>query len=106
MTIGLVSLVQKTKVLININSGIAATVVALVAASSALQKGNRTQFNKYLRLRVAAQGLTVVAALGEFNSSSRVMKLTWNLLGGSVYYGTERKNARALDREQKGLPPK
>lgn len=49
-----------------VTAGIAATVVALVAASSALQRGNRTQFNKFLRYRVAAQGLTVIAALGEF----------------------------------------
>lgn len=41
-------------------------MVALVGATSALQKGNRTQFNKFLRYRVAAQGLTVVAALGAF----------------------------------------
>ena len=46
--------------------GILATVVALVAASAALQKGNRTQFNKMLRYRVAAQGATVIAALGKF----------------------------------------
>ncbi|KAI5477954.1 hypothetical protein MNV49_005746 [Pseudohyphozyma bogoriensis] len=44
--------------------GILATVVALGGATSALQKGNRTQFNKFLRYRVAAQGVTVVAALG------------------------------------------
>lgn len=45
-------------------AGCAATVAALLGASSALQKGNRNQFNKYLRLRVAAQGVTIIAALG------------------------------------------
>lgn len=45
-------------------------MVALVGATSALQKGNRTQFNKFLRYRVAAQGLTVVAALGAFSLSA------------------------------------
>lgn len=49
--------------------GILATVAALLGATSALQKGNRTQFNKMLRYRVAAQGLTVIAALGELQCS-------------------------------------
>lgn len=44
--------------------GCLATVAALLGASSALQKGNRTQFNMFLRYRVAAQGLTLIAALG------------------------------------------
>lgn len=39
-------------------------MIALGGATSALQKGNRTQFNKFLRYRVAAQGATVIAALG------------------------------------------
>lgn len=43
---------------------------ALGAATSALQKGNRVQFNKMLRYRVAAQGVTVVAALGEQSRDS------------------------------------
>ncbi|GAA5997807.1 HIG1 domain-containing protein [Rhodotorula paludigena] len=57
--------------------GCAATVAALLGASSALQKGNRNQFNKYLRLRVAAQGVTIIAALG-----------------GSLYYQSQRREER------------
>ncbi|GAA5943602.1 hypothetical protein JCM3775_005823 [Rhodotorula graminis] len=57
--------------------GCFATVAALLGASSALQKGNRNQFNKMLRLRVAAQGVTVIAALG-----------------GSLYYQSERRAER------------
>lgn len=49
-------------------TGCLATVAALLGASSALQKGNRTQFNMFLRYRVAAQGLTLIAALGTANS--------------------------------------
>ncbi|GAA5825790.1 hypothetical protein JCM11251_000370 [Rhodosporidiobolus azoricus] len=64
--------------------GCAATVWALLAASSALQKGNRTQFNKFLRYRVAAQGFTVVAALG-----------------GSIYYQQQRRAARDADQRAK-----
>lgn len=48
-------------------TGCLATVAALLGASSALQKGNRTQFNMFLRYRVAAQGLTLIAALGAAN---------------------------------------
>ncbi|KAM0752238.1 hypothetical protein T439DRAFT_324305 [Meredithblackwellia eburnea MCA 4105] len=62
--------------------GIAATVFALGGATSALQKGNRTQFNKFLRYRVAAQGLTIVAALG-----------------GSVYYSNQRRAVRLEERQ-------
>ena len=51
-------------------AGILATCIALGGATSALQKGNRTQFNKFLRYRVAAQGVTVVAALGESPSEA------------------------------------
>ncbi|GAA6062099.1 hypothetical protein JCM10212_002349 [Sporobolomyces blumeae] len=64
--------------------GCMATVVALLAASSALQKGNRTQFNKMLRYRVAAQGFTVIAALG-----------------GSVYFGAQRRQARQAEQQAK-----
>lgn len=52
--------------------GIVATVAALLGATSALQKGNRVQFNKFLRYRVAAQGVTVIAALGAFPCSLRL----------------------------------
>ncbi|GAA5928511.1 HIG1 domain-containing protein [Sporobolomyces koalae] len=65
-------------------SGCLATVVALLAASSALQKGNREQFNKMLRYRVAAQGVTVIAALG-----------------GSVYFQSQRRAAREAEQQAK-----
>jgi len=66
-------------------AGILATCIALGGATSALQKGNRTQFNKYLRLRVAAQGATVFAALGSspflICSTSFPSRLTvWSVL--------------------------
>ncbi|BGP47857.1 hypothetical protein JCM10450v2_003722 [Rhodotorula kratochvilovae] len=71
--------------------GCAATVAALLGASSALQKGNRNQFNKFLRLRVAAQGVTIIAALG-----------------GSLYYQSERRAERqrveAAKAEAAGIP--
>ncbi|BGP24387.1 mitochondrial hypoxia induced protein domain protein [Rhodotorula toruloides] len=60
--------------------GCIATVAALLGASSALQKGNRTRFNQFLRFRVAAQGFTVIAALG-----------------GSLYYQSRRKAERKAD---------
>ncbi|GHJ90167.1 hypothetical protein NliqN6_6569 [Naganishia liquefaciens] len=43
--------------------GIVATCIALMGATGALRSGNRAQFNRYLRYRVAAQGVTVVAAV-------------------------------------------
>ncbi|KAK4047002.1 Respiratory supercomplex factor 1, mitochondrial [Microbotryomycetes sp. JL201] len=60
--------------------GIVATVAALLGATRSLQQGNRTEFNKFLRYRVAAQGLTVMAALG-----------------GSVYYQAERRQKKARE---------
>ncbi|GAA6027404.1 hypothetical protein JCM8097_007835 [Rhodosporidiobolus ruineniae] len=66
--------------------GCAATVAALLGASSALQKGNRTQFNKFLRYRVAAQGFTVVAALG-----------------GSLYYQNQRRAAKKAEEQARAL---
>lgn len=44
--------------------GALATVVALVLASNSMRKGDRANFNVWLRWRVAAQGATVLAALG------------------------------------------
>ena len=91
-------------------AGCLATVVALVAASSALQKGNRAQFNKMLRLRVAAQGLTVVAALGELRSRTlrsvpRSLKLRFVSvtlgLGGSVYFQGQRRAVREAEQRAK-----
>ncbi|TXT07143.1 hypothetical protein VHUM_03313 [Vanrija humicola] len=41
--------------------GAIATTAALLGASASLRSGNRKQFQNFLRLRVAAQGVTVVA---------------------------------------------
>ena len=49
------------------------TLAALLGATSALQKGNRTQFNKFLRYRVAAQGATVIAALGAYRDIAQLL---------------------------------
>ncbi|GAA99325.1 uncharacterized protein L969DRAFT_102694 [Mixia osmundae IAM 14324] len=82
--------------------GMGLTCVALLAASVQMRKGDRKKMNKFLRYRVYAQGLTVLAALG-----------------GTVYYGTERskraaeqRDAARFAREQQqaareaaGLPP-
>lgn len=54
--------------------GIAATCVALFAASVALRKGNQQSANKYFRWRVYAQGFTVLA-----------------MVAGSAWYGETRK---------------
>ncbi|AFR93909.1 hypothetical protein J008_01784 [Cryptococcus neoformans] len=43
--------------------GAGATVAALLGASYHLRKGNRTRFNQFLRFRIYAQGVTVVALL-------------------------------------------
>ncbi|WVR05732.1 hypothetical protein IAU60_002757 [Kwoniella sp. DSM 27419] len=43
--------------------GCLATVGALLGATYHLRKGNRNKFNQFLRLRVYAQGLTVVALM-------------------------------------------
>jgi hypothetical protein len=53
-------------------------VVALLGATRHLYRGNRDQFNRWLRFRVAAQGFTVLAALG-----------------GTMYYEAEKKKKRA-----------
>lgn len=98
-------------------TGCLATVAALLGASSALQKGNRTQFNMFLRYRVAAQGLTLIAALGAANFmgsrtggdlGSKSADLETSLIpllrfrtGGSVYYGAQRRAQREADRAAK-----
>ena len=41
--------------------GAAVTTAALLGASASLRSGNRASFQKFLRLRVAAQGVTVLA---------------------------------------------
>jgi hypothetical protein len=44
-------------------TGLGLTCTALLAASIYIRRGNRVMGNKMLRLRVAAQGFTVVALL-------------------------------------------
>ncbi|CAD6573438.1 MAG: Respiratory supercomplex factor 1, mitochondrial [Cyphobasidiales sp. Tagirdzhanova-0007] len=62
--------------------GMALTTVALIGAGQSMRKGNRAQFNRMLRFRVAAQGFTVLAALG-----------------GSIYYGERRRLERQADKK-------
>ncbi|CAO3646765.1 unnamed protein product [Mucor hiemalis] len=50
-------------------AGVALTCFALVAATVGIKTGNRAYANNMFRLRVAAQGLTVLA-----------------MVGGSIYY--------------------
>jgi len=52
-------------------------VLALLGATRHLYRGNRNQFNRWLRFRVAAQGFTVLAALG-----------------GTIYYEAEKRKKR------------
>lgn len=63
-------------------SGILVTCTALLAATRALRTGNRTQFNRWLRIRVAAQGFTVVACVA-----------------GSLYYGQQARTQAAKEAE-------
>lgn len=45
----------------------AATTVALLGASQSFRTGNKAQFNRFLRFRVLAQGLTIAACvIGSF----------------------------------------
>ncbi|ELU38694.1 hypoxia induced protein conserved region domain-containing protein [Rhizoctonia solani AG-1 IA] len=46
------------------NSRIFATCVALIGATKHLRSGDRTNFNRFLRFRVVAQGITVAACVG------------------------------------------
>ncbi|KAI9354733.1 hypoxia induced protein conserved region-domain-containing protein [Pilaira anomala] len=50
-------------------AGVALTCFALIAATVGIKTGNRAYANNMFRLRVAAQGLTVMA-----------------MVGGSIYY--------------------
>ena len=51
-----------------------------------MRKGDRRSFNKFLRWRVAAQGLTVIAALGESRIPSDIILCICSyMLGGSAY---------------------
>ncbi|GMK58929.1 hypothetical protein CspeluHIS016_0603710 [Cutaneotrichosporon spelunceum] len=52
---------QKCKEQPMVPVGVAATTFALLGATASLRSGNRKQFQHFLRLRVAAQGITVVA---------------------------------------------
>lgn len=46
----------------NTATGMVLTTAALILATNSMRKGNRAQFNRMLRFRVAAQGFTVVGA--------------------------------------------
>ncbi|CAH7684351.1 hypoxia induced protein conserved region-domain-containing protein, partial [Phakopsora pachyrhizi] len=64
--------------------GAGATTIALLGAGRAIQQGNSSQFNLWLRYRVIFQGLTVAAALV-----------------GSLYYTKQRQIDRvALEEER------
>ncbi|KDQ06368.1 hypothetical protein BOTBODRAFT_81523, partial [Botryobasidium botryosum FD-172 SS1] len=54
--------------------GILATCIAFGGATRHLRSGNRASFNRFLRFRVVAQGLTIAACVG-----------------GSYYYGQQSK---------------
>ncbi|KAG0737580.1 hypothetical protein G6F57_004629 [Rhizopus arrhizus] len=56
-------------------AGVALTCFALIAATVGLKMGNRAYANNMFRLRVAAQGFTVLA-----------------MVGGSIYYEQQKKN--------------
>ncbi|KAK9898825.1 hypothetical protein P389DRAFT_39220 [Cystobasidium minutum MCA 4210] len=58
--------------------GLVLTTAALIMATRSMRQGNRAQFNRMLRFRVAAQAFTVVAALG-----------------GSIWYGEARRKEKA-----------
>ncbi|KAG9119807.1 Respiratory supercomplex factor 1, mitochondrial [Ceratobasidium sp. 392] len=45
-------------------AGIFATCVALIGATKHLRSGDRTNFNRFLRFRVLAQGITIAACVG------------------------------------------
>ncbi|KAK4521789.1 uncharacterized protein ATC70_004325 [Mucor velutinosus] len=55
-------------------AGVALTCFALVAATVGIKTGNRAYANNMFRLRVAAQGFTVIA-----------------MVGGSLYYQHQQK---------------
>ncbi|OZJ06423.1 hypothetical protein BZG36_00464 [Bifiguratus adelaidae] len=56
-------IVRKSKEEPFVPAGIALTCFALVAATVGFRQGNRAYANSMLRLRVAAQGFTVLAAV-------------------------------------------
>ncbi|KAG2201252.1 hypoxia induced protein conserved region-domain-containing protein [Mucor mucedo] len=56
-------------------AGVALTCFALVAATVGIKTGNRAYANNMFRLRVAAQGFTVMA-----------------MVGGSIYYQQMKKS--------------
>lgn len=62
--------------------GILATCTALFGASVALRRGHQSSANKFFRWRIYAQGFTVLA-----------------MVGGSVYYGDTRAEAKQLKNE-------
>ena len=66
--------------------GILGTCAALFAASVSIRRGNQGSANKYFRWRIYAQGFTVLA-----------------MVGGSVYYGDTRAEAKQVKQEQERI---
>ncbi|KAG9078948.1 Respiratory supercomplex factor 1, mitochondrial [Ceratobasidium sp. UAMH 11750] len=62
-------------------AGIFATCVALIGATKHLRSGDRTNFNRFLRFRVLAQGITVAACVG-----------------GTLIYGTYAQREKEAER--------
>lgn len=50
-------------------AGMALTTAALLAATQSMRKGNRAQFNRMLRFRVAAQAFTVIGSFQVWQSA-------------------------------------
>ncbi|KLT41885.1 hypothetical protein CC85DRAFT_285974 [Cutaneotrichosporon oleaginosum] len=70
---------QKCKEQPMVPIGVAATTFALLGATASLRSGNRKQFQHFLRLRVAAQGLTVVAmVVGAYMISNKAEEAKMN----------------------------
>ncbi|KAF1805754.1 hypoxia induced protein conserved region-domain-containing protein [Mucor lusitanicus] len=64
-------------------AGVALTTFALVAATVGVKTGNRAYANNMFRLRVAAQGFTVLA-----------------MVGGSIYYQHKREQEQKQQQQQ------
>lgn len=58
-----VSIVVALEIGTQLPPGVLATCVALIGASQQFRTGNRQAFNRFLRFRVVAQGITIVACV-------------------------------------------
>lgn len=89
-----------------------ATTAALVGASNSMRKGDRKTFNHFLRWRVAAQGFTVLAALGGSLCKCSLVPtihicLTLQILSLTSDYAEERRKRKSAEAEAafKRTPP-